>query len=488
MGGANGPKCISAASGGVKWEELPEVRQLTDEMVDQHLIHVSAPAERPPVRVIRKSSGSGKSKGEAKTTPKAGGETASEAKTPPKAGGETASEGKTPPKAGGETASEAKITPKAGGETASDGKTTPDKKKKAKGGRIPGKVKRIALIVSIVLAVGIIGIIIYVWYSMNQIVDSIHYVPNSLNFDKVDVLVSESDSYDFVSHSDETKNILLCGSDIDKYGVSRTDSMIILTIDHHHKTIKMTSLMRDMYVQIPGHGKNKLNASFTYGGGDLILKTVYSNFGIKIDRFVCVDYQVFASVVDTLGGVEVEIEAMELEQFNKYVKGGKKNRIAKAGTYNMNGQQALSYCRIRKVGTDTARTARQRKVLREIMKKCKSLSPVEAQRILSIAAPYVTTNMSRDEMTSLALEGLGCLQYETLGLRIPMDGAWSDLKINGIWYVSVDLKKNARYLHEFIYGDNETARKLAEKQQKSDDKKADNARAAYERKNRKKKK
>ena len=250
----------------------------------------------------------------------------------------------------------------------------------------------------------------------------------------------------------------------------------------------MTSLMRDMYLQIPGHQKNKLNASFTFGGGELLLKTIYSNFGMRIDQYVCVDYEVFASVVDSLGGVEIDIEEMELEQFNKYVRGGKKNRITEAGRYHLNGQQALSYCRIRKVGSDTARTARQRRVLREIMRKCRSLSPFQAQRVLGVVAPFVTTNMTRDEMVSLLMEGLQCLDYETMGLRIPVDGTWKDKKTDRSWYVVVDLNQNARYLNKFIYGDNETAQTLADRQQKSDDQNSEYSRKQYEKSRKKKKK
>ena len=331
------------------------------------------------------------------------------------------------------------------------------------------------------------GFGIYEYIKISSIMDSVNYVPDGLRFDKVDVLVSESEVSGFVSHTDETKNILLCGSDIDQNGISRTDSMIILTIDHTHQRIKMTSLMRDMYLQIPGHQKNKLNASFTFGGGELLLKTIYSNFGMRIDQYVCVDYEVFASVVDSLGGVEIDIEEMELEQFNKYVRGGKKNRITEAGRYHLNGQQALSYCRIRKVGSDTARTARQRRVLREIMRKCRSLSPFQAQRVLGVVAPFVTTNMTRDEMVSLLMEGLQCLDYETMGLRIPVDGTWKDKKTDRSWYVVVDLNQNARYLNKFIYGDNETAQTLADRQQKSDDQNSEYSRKQYE-KSRKKKK
>ena len=122
------------------------------------------------------------------------------------------------------------------------------------------------------------------------------------------------------------------------------------------------------------------------------------------------------------------------------------------------------------------------------MKKCRSLSPVEAQRILSVAAPYVTTNMPRDEMTSFMLEGLSSLNYDTMGLRIPMDGAWTDKKINGIWYVDIDLNKNARFLNQFIYGDDQTASTLVGRQQKADEAKAALDRKAYEKKSKKKSK
>ena len=107
--------------------------------------------------------------------------------------------------------------------------------------------------------------------------------------------------------------------------------------------------------------------------------------------------------------------------------------------------------------------------------------------MLGVVAPFITTNMTRDEMTSLLMEGLQCLQYDTMGLRIPMDGAWKDKKKNGIWYVDVDLNKNARYLHQFIYGDNETAQALADRQNKSDDQKDEYARNKYERNKKKKK-
>ena len=89
--------------------------------------------------------------------------------------------------------------------------------------------------------------------------------------------------------------------------------------------------------------------------------------------------------------------------------------------------------------------------------------------MLEVVAPFVTTNMSRDEMTSLLMEGLQCLNYDTMGLRIPVDGTWTDKKTNRVWYIEVDLNQNARYMKQFIFGDNETAQELADRQQKSDE-------------------
>lgn len=411
--GANARQCLSAASYNVKFESLPEVRELA-ELITNRPVQPEKPNvdSNSPIRVSKRS----------------------------------------------------------------DAQYNAEKPHSAR--------KVIAVAVAVIFA-AVAAFGIYEAYRMMSIVDSVNYVKSNLNFDDINALVSQSDADFIVSHTDETKNILLCGCDIDENGISRTDSMIILSIDHAHRKIKMTSLMRDMYLKIPGHGKNKLNAAFTFGGGDLLLETIYLNFGMRIDRYVCVDYAAFAAVVDDLGGVEVEIEEMELEQFNKYVQGGKKNRITEAGRYNFNGQQALSYCRIRKVGTDTARTARQRNVLREIMKKCRSLSPLKAQRILSVVAPCVTTNMTRDEMNSLLWEGLSSLNYDTMGLRIPIDGTWKDKKTGNAWYVEVNLNQNAGYLNQFIYGDDEAAQELADQQQKTDEQKTEYDRSKYE-KNKKK--
>ena len=342
------------------------------------------------------------------------------------------------------------------------------------------KIIRAALLTA---AVVVLGFIAFEAVSLANIFNSVHYVKNSGTFDHTDVVVSQSAIAEYVSHSDETKNILLVGYDVDEYGVSRSDSMIILTLDHENQKIKMTSLMRDMYVSIPNHGRHKLNAAFVYGGPELLLQTIYSNFGLRIDNYVCVDYAAFVDVVDYIGGVQMDIEEIELEQFNKYVRGGSKNKIDEAGSYVFNGQQALSYCRIRKVGSDTARTARQREVLSKIMKRCSGMSLLKLEKLLKITAPAVTTNLTQADIFRFTAEGLSSMDYDMQGMRIPVDGAWQDLNLDGIWYVDIDLNANARYLHDFIYGDSETSDRLAANLMETDAANEEREKADFEKKN-----
>ncbi len=332
-----------------------------------------------------------------------------------------------------------------------------------------GRVKRAVIsLMLFVISAGIIFAAVKVKNIMS-IFDSINYVSSTQRASDADLFVDRSYVEQHVSHSDETKNILLIGYDVDTNGFSRSDSMIILSLDHAHKKIKLTSLMRDMYVTIPNMGKHKLNAAYFYGGGSLLTDTIYANLGLDIDKYVSVDYSVFADIVDCIGGVQIYIMEAELEQFNKYVS-GKQNKLDAAGTYNMNGQQALAYCRIRKgVGTDTARTSRQRYVLEKIIKKCSKMQFYELEALMAKIAPGVTTNFTQGEMVSMLAEGFVSMDYDTSQMRIPMDGTWQGKYIDKIWYMTFDLEQNAQYLNDFIYGDDEISEPLANQLKESDE-------------------
>lgn len=324
------------------------------------------------------------------------------------------------------------------------------------------KKRKKSVLVYIILP--ILGIAV-IWIAVEainllNIFNSVNYVTDSDNDEYTEILVDQSYVQANVSHSDETKNIMLVGYDIDENGISRSDSMIILSLDHKHQKVKMTSLMRDMYLRIPRNGRHKLNAAYVYGGANLLLKTVYSNFGLKIDNYVCVDYAAFAEIVDYIDGVDIEIDETEIEQFNKYVSGDE-NQIEEAGMHHLNGQQALSYCRIRKVGSDTARTARQRKVLDKIIEKCRVMPLRRLEDMMRVIAPDLTTNFTKEEMLGMIMEGIECKDYDTLQMRIPVDGTWEGTYINSTWYMKFDLEQNAQYLNDFIYGGDRISKGLS---------------------------
>lgn len=455
------PVGISLASMQVKLEALPEVEQLTAELLDEAKNPSAAPERGKKVK-----------KTERKKSDKV---------SPPKTQMvEMVEEAPKP-----EQEEELSLCQADEAEPASEIETKGEADREIDAANKPARRPRTKKIVlTVLLSVFAVALVLVGIEAVRlmHIFNSVNYVKSGNSFSDTEMVVSQSAIAAYVSHSDETKNILLVGYDIDENDISRSDSMIILTLDHEHQKIKMTSLMRDMYVQIPGHGKHKLNAAFVYGGPELLLETIYANFGLQIDNYVCVDYAAFVDVVDYIGGVQVDIEEIELEQFNKYVRGGQKNKLDEAGSYIFNGQQALSYCRIRKVGTDTARTARQREVLGKIMQRCSRLSLFKLEHLLSITAPAVTTNLTQAQIFQLAAEGLDSMDYDMQGMRIPVDGAWWDENIGGTWYVAIDLNANARYLHDFIYGDDEIADELAANLAENDSAAEEREKASFERK------
>ena len=216
--------------------------------------------------------------------------------------------------------------------------------------------------------------------------------------------------------SKDVTNILLLGIDSRKKNSkrSRTDTMVILSIDKKNKRLVMTSVLRDTYVTIPGVGRNRLNAANVFGGQKLLFKTFEKNFDIHLDKYVQIDFYNFIKLVDAVGGVDMKLSAAEIKVMNKtyipYIdvslnKKRNANLIKQnsTGIYHLNGIQALAYSRVRYVGTDFARTERQRKVMAEIIKKTKKLSVSEINDLADIVLPMITTNLSKGEVMSLLL-------------------------------------------------------------------------------------
>lgn len=254
---------------------------------------------------------------------------------------------------------------------------------------------------------------------------------------------------------------------------SRSDSILILSLDSRHKKIKLTSLMRDLWVHIPGYKDNRINAAIALGGESLAIKTIEQNFGIKIDRFCTVDFEGFKDIIDIIGGLDLEITAKEAHHINRllieldsaFVQGGIKpfkSPLLKEvdGMHHLNGAQSLQYARSRKVSTaeglhdDYARTFRQRRVISLLINKFKSSSLPQILAVIEKAGPYVRTNLKKSEIMTLGKNALKYLQYEFVEFRIPQDGNFSGQNINGASVLVIDDLSRARYdLAKFIYED-----------------------------------
>lgn len=247
---------------------------------------------------------------------------------------------------------------------------------------------------------------------------------------------------------DYVYNILLIGVDDRKEGqTSRSDTMILLSIDKQNKQLKMLSFMRDTYVSIPGHGNAKMNAACTYGGPQLVMETIEANFGIKVDNYMLVDFNAFKDIVDNLGGVTVEVEQREAEYINKT----SRQKIDYGKEVKLNGEEALVYVRIRYLDSDFYRTKRQRKVISAIIESAKKTNPVDLIKTVEGIMPYIETDMSPAQLTILAESALFYIGYDMVQGRVPFDGAYSNKTINGQAVLYIDLEKTRELVHKFVY-------------------------------------
>lgn len=222
---------------------------------------------------------------------------------------------------------------------------------------------------------------------------------------------------------------------------SRSDSMIVLSIDKKNKKVKMTSLMRDMYVNIPGRGGDRLNHAYAYGGPALAIKTINSNFGLDIRDFITINFWGLEDVIDTLGGVQIDIKPYEAKALG-----------LKEGPQILNGKQALAYTRLRYYGNgDYERTERQRRVLNEIFKNLSVLNYNEVVKVTKKLLPYVQTSLSNTQILSLAKEIYDYKLDSIEQYRLPVDGTFKSQRIRGMAVLVPNIEENKIKLKEFIY-------------------------------------
>lgn len=256
------------------------------------------------------------------------------------------------------------------------------------------------------------------------------------------------------------RNIALLGidaRDMSDDSQTRSDAMIIASVDKSTHDVRLVSLYRDTYVNIgDNYGLDKMTHAYFYGGATQTLQTINRNLDLNCEEVVVVNWKAVADTVDALGGLDIEIQESEINEMNKYIKdtqkniGGSKKKIEKAGMQTLNGNQAVTYARIRKdsIDGDHRRNERMKIVLAAAFEKAKTLSLSRLNTIANEILPSIKTNMSTNQMMEVLLE---LTSYQiTESKSWPYD--MTDWTHNQIWYgPPVTLKSNVTKLHEEFF-------------------------------------
>ena len=301
----------------------------------------------------------------------------------------------------------------------------------------------------------------------DQGADSIEVVDEDAMLTEEMIAQLDAEVQDMLVHSDElidvqegVRNILLVGLDRRPgEGRSRSDTMVIVTLDGNDNVVKLTSLMRDMYVNIPGHGNNRINAAYVFGGAELLLATIEENFGLHIDEYAAVDLTLVIDVVDELEGLVMNVENMAQlraingvidaynAQFNCPVNS---DLLTETGEQLMNGKQVQAYARFRHTDNDFYRTQRQRNVLVALYEKIHQYKLVDLTLLASKYIDRVDTNLSLTDIVSMLPIVLQMDAGSIEQLRLPADDEYTARMISGMAVLVPDMEACRARLADFI--------------------------------------
>lgn len=314
--------------------------------------------------------------------------------------------------------------------TPQNGEEEPKKKKKKKH-RFLKWVLKVSVSLFLFLSLIISGMALVSGYSRVNLSNN-KYISNS-----------ELKSSPFVT------NILLIGADASDGGNSRSDSMILVSIDYAHFKIKLTSVLRDSQVTSPVRNKQiKLNSAYSSGGAQELIDTLEYNFRVNIHHFIKVDFEMFTQLIDKLGGIDIEVTEKEARFINRTTR----HTISSGDSVHLDGAKALVYARIRKLDSDYMRTFRQRKVITAIIDKMKSQPITEIVRIVTSVLPLLETDLNCFEVTGLAYKGgFAALLFKIESLRIPDDGDMTTGYLGSQWVVKPNMEACREKIKDFIY-------------------------------------
>ncbi len=252
---------------------------------------------------------------------------------------------------------------------------------------------------------------------------------------------------------DSITNIALYGIDTRTHDdQGHADATMILSIDKKHNKLKLISILRDTQVEIEGYGKAKITTSYWWGGAPLAIKTLNQNFDLNVRDYVRVNFDQLADLIDALGGVDIEVTQEELEEINFHMHGIDiyDKDLTQTGMVTLNGDQAVSYARIRNIGTDMARANRQQEVLAAMLGKVDSMGVTDYPGLIKELSPLVTTSLDYGEMISLASILVNNPELETYTIPGEEEDAWGG-EDNGAWVWKYDLEAAGEHIHRIIY-------------------------------------
>lgn len=314
-------------------------------------------------------------------------------------------------------------------------------------------IKKIILIVLLVILIILfVGIAVGYWYIMDKLNRSEY-----IEIPEEEIEINEG----VVEKLTNYRNIALFGIDSrdqDSYASgSRSDCIIIASINEDTNEVKLTSIYRDTYLKITGHSLDKVTHAYAYGGPALAISTLNTNLDLNITEFVAVNFEAVADIVNSLGGVSVNITSAELNYINEYIDATSKNtgikskHITKAGTQTIDGVQAVAYCRIRYTsGGDYKRTERMRTIIDACLSKAKTLSLVQLNSAANTILEKIERNISTGELLALLPKIASFKITDSIGWPYEVKSA----KIGGIYYSApVTLESCVEQLHKELFGE-----------------------------------
>lgn len=282
---------------------------------------------------------------------------------------------------------------------------------------------------------------------------------NQVELDKNDL----SANYYVSDHN--IKNIALFGVDSSDGGYGRSDSILILTIDKINNELKLSSIMRDSYVSIPGYGNDKITHAYAFGGPQLAIKTLNQNFNLDIEDFATVNFESFPKIIDALGGIDIEVTQEEIDAYiniNSHIEHlnilNQTNSplITTPGLQHVDGTQALAYSRIRYTdGGDSARTERQRIILQKLVDKLQETPIKQYNSLLNEFLPLIKTSLTSNQILGIASDVLKLSDSPIKQTTYPFQEDMIDSMINGIYYLQFNKDKTVHEMHNFIFGNSE---------------------------------